>query len=439
MNDDKYSMNTEYVKSLEIALQLLQEEVESLRSKVKKGLAPTGNNGVSSDDDAQKSFQTQLFNCSTGCEILNFLNEYLIGKFGISEICVYTYDDKTLLTPLCEVSGTSDIFENAINYLQENGIISWAMKLKSPTILKDPYTSEDSDSNYLFVSMYQKNKVLGALIAKSSESKTALEKSFEEFAVISELIAVAVKNVISTNILEQTNRKLINLRSQFENQSQMASFGEIAMNMAKESFVPISIIESNLHLIKTGISEKKKRYEIIDIQLDNLKSINNKLINYFKLISDNKERRSPINVRIVLDDVLSLLSVILMRYGIEYEIADSDSDIEVVWNKADLEQTVFGIVMFCVANMIDGGKISFSYLKSTKKAVVINISDNGEALSGYDNVSILDSERRPAHIKQSLISFYSIEQYLSRNRSKLEFEAIEKKGNTFRLICPVSS
>jgi hypothetical protein len=437
MDEDKYSMNTEYVKSLEIALQLLQEEVESLRSKVKKGLTNQGNNGVSKDD-SQKSFQSLLFSCNTGCEIMNFLNEYLIGKFGISEICIYTYDDKTLLTPVCDESGTSDIFEKAVNYLQENGIISWAMKLKSPTILKDPYTPEESDSNYLFVSLHLKNKQLGALIAKSSESKAELEKSFEEFAITSELIAVAIKNVISTNILEQTNRKLINLRSQFENQTQMASFGEIAMNMAKESFVPISIIESNLHLIKTGISEKMKRYEIIELQLDNLKSINNKLISYFKLISDNKNRRSSTNVRIVLDDILSLLSVILMRYGIEYEIAETDSDVEVYWNKADLEQTVFGIVMFCVANMIDGGKISFSYLKS-KKSAVINISDNGEALSGYDNFSILDSERRPAHIKQSLISFYTIEQYLERNRSKLEFEAIEKKGNTFRLVCPISS
>ncbi len=438
MDKSLQNINSEYVKSLEMAIQLSQKEIETLRSIIRNDY----------QSDSQTTIETQLtelnvsssiLNSTNAEDLLNTLNMYYDEKVGIIELSIFTYDEKSLLNALSNEDIISEKFLTAVNYFQENGIVTWAVQLSNPTVISDPFVTEKQQLNYVLAPLRFKNKINGMLITLSNHSKRDLENSFIlEVSNLSEIIAVAVENIISSRTLNNMNNKLFELSSRADLNSQLAGFGELAIKISEESLLPIKIIETNLELIRTGIDEKEKRFEIIRSQLDTLKSINTKLIKYFDAISKNAKERNKVNIKEVVQETLTLLDNSFQRYGIEYSVIESEDDISVLWNKIELGLTIFGIIIFALYNISEGGKLTISFSQINRKTASINISDNAEALIDLDNSTILEKRYRPKHIKHDLVSFYSISQYLTKNRSKIEFEPVEGSGNTFRLICPIA-
>lgn len=421
-----------------MAVQLLQNEIESLRSIIRNEFQNKPQS-IETASYNEINIRSSILNSTDAQDLLSILTFHLREKVEITEMAIFNYDEKSLLSAFSNEFSLSEKFKRAIEYFQENGIITWAVQLPNPTIISDPFVTETHQSYYILVPLRFRNQISGLLSILSHEPKNEIEnKLIHEVSGISDIIAVAVENIVSSRVLKNMNNRLLELNAQADINSHLAGFGELAIKISEEAMLPIRVIETNLELIQTGIDEREKRFEIIRSQLNTLKSINSKLIDYFNTLSTSERKRNKVNIKRVLQDTSSLLNKSFQRHGIEYFINESDKDTCVLWNKIELELTVFGIIMFCIYNMPEGGIITLSYSRINRKTASINISDDAEALTNLDNVTILDKSYRPKHIKHDLISFYSINQYLLKNRSKIEFEPVEGSGNTFRLICPIA-
>jgi len=435
---DKSSYNSEYFKSLENTVELLQKDIEALRKNVKSEL----DTNEQTTDDSKSAIShsvSAILNSNNAVDILNVLDKIFGSDAGIIETAIFKYDVTDLLEDLSIESTNSEKFMSAVNYFQENGIISWAAGLSTPSLIPDPFVKEHQQSYYILLPLTLKSKVIGMLVSYSTNTKIDIENNFIPIiSTLTDILAAAVEKIISYKIFTDLNTRIQELSSRADINSQLASFGELAIRISEESLLPIKIIESNIELIRTGIDAKEKRFEIIQEQLNILKTINTKLIDYFDMISQNNKLRERVNLRLLLNETLIFLDKGLQRYGISYEILTPENDIFVNWNKIELEQTILGIIMFCSYNMIEGGHLVISYSQLNRKTVSISISDNAEALSDLNSITVWDKSNKPKHIKHDLVSFYSINHYLTRNKSKIEFQPIAGIGNTFRLICPIA-
>lgn len=384
----KESLNDQedYIHSLEIAVELLQREVDSLRKKLREN--PTTEVSNSIDKDFINSVASSLYGSTDENEVLETLHDLLIDRFNIFESNIFYFNSKGKIYSIIK-SSVSGNLDKIGTFLEEQGIIDWATSQNDVRIVPNLDITETGKTlYYCIVPINLRGKVVGIYLASTSKKAEEFQKDdLQELKLVAEYSAIAIDNIISSKEIKKMNRRISKYNKQIMRSSQLASVGELAISYFKEIQDPLNIIEANLDLLDTGV-DLETRIKIIKSKFQSLKQLSSKINEL------TREQYNPglmkINLRKLIDEVVLLSSTQMQRDGIRIDNDIEDETIFISANKAQLEQCILNIILFSRDLMPDGGKISISAFNNNKKKVTLSIVDDGVGLKEESINNIFD-------------------------------------------------
>jgi signal transduction histidine kinase len=429
----------EYIRSLEMFVQLLQREVDYLRNQLK----PTPNSKksrISQKDISVFNETSSIFNaCVYQNQVLMKLHDYISKQFGLIESSIALFTTNNKLTPIKD-SPTSSTLHNIIKNFEEEGLIDWAFENDEPSMI--PNFNENIDSiktHFIFVPLKVRGTKIGMFIAKTSLDKEQLTANeLKTLSIITDYAATALDNIKSSEEITKINGRLNLLNSQMLQSSKMASIGEIAGTIANELDNPIQIVNAHLQLLESGVGDKKRRIQIIKDQVSKISDITQRLSNFSGNLP-NDVNPAPIKISTLIDEVLLFSASQLQRDAIIVERDFDNEELEILGLKPQLEQVFLNLLLFARDSMPEGGRINLGIYKFRESKVTINISDNGNGLN----------ENELNHIFEPIIpneifrkgfggsGLYLTKNIIQQHKGNISVFSEIGKGTTFKLQFPI--
>ena len=428
----------EYIRSLEMSVQLLQREVEHLRNQAKPETDVLSENKNEDDEKflLEADFIALINKCKTGLEVLNALHDYHAAKFSIMESNLYFFDSGKKVSGLAGKQ-VSKSMVNQMKNLEETGVIDWAVENKEPSLI--PNLSAGDEEAYavlILVPLIIKGNPIGLFVAKSvilpdsfnNENKKLL-KSAADYA------AVTLDNIRSSEEMSNMNKRLNVLNRQMIRSSEFVSIGRIAGAFANEISNPLQVIKANLDFLESGLGDTTRRIRIIGEQVKAIEEINSRLAG---LASENTAEFSPkpVPVASIIDEVLIFSGSQLQRDGIKIEKEMDDQDLQLLCSKNQIEQSLLNILLFARDTMPDGGVITLGVYKGRGNSFNITIVDNGNGLDEAETARIFepagidDNESRPSQ------NLFMTKNIIEQHKGKITAISELGKGTTFKITFP---
>ncbi|MGA2298088.1 MAG: ATP-binding protein [FCB group bacterium] len=423
---------SDYIRALEMAVQLLQREVENLRSQNK-----TEDNTKSIKKiDAEPKPEFNFNECKTNNEVLSKLHDSFSGQFSIIESNIYFFTPLKRLTPVSD-SETSTTLNNFTNHFEEEGIIDWVIERKSPNVI--PNLGEEPEgirTYFILVPLFLRGNAIGMFIARTSrEPSTFALEDMNILKAISESAAIALDNIRSSEEIFNMNKRLSTLNKQMFYSSRLASIGELAGTIANEITNPLGIIKGHFKLLESGVGEQNMRYKIINKQI----VLIDEIIKRLSAIAESSSADIPpsvINLANLADEVLLFTNSQLQRDNIKVEKEFDSTEITILGIKTQLEQVLLGILLNARDSMPDGGKISISIYKN--KTANITISDNGIGISENELNDIFEPYYSMRPDKKSLgTNIYMIKNIIEQHKGILSVNSEVGKGTSYKITLPL--
>ena len=227
------------------------------------------------------------------------------------------------------------------------------------------------------------------------------------------------------------------LNRQMFHSSRLASIGELAGTIAVEIDTPLKIIKGHLQLLKSGVGEAERRYEIINRQIELVDKIIKRLSSISKF-SVNDISPSFIILENLIDDVILFTNSQLQRDNIKVEKDYENSGVSVLGTKTQLEQVILGLLLNARDMMPEGGKITINIFKNKNNSVNITISDNGIGISENELQDIFEPYYSDKTGINSLgTNLYLVKNIIEQNKGILSVTSEVGKGTTYKITLPI--
>jgi signal transduction histidine kinase len=422
----------EYIRSLESAVEILQREVEHLRARQSAG--------QTEDTAATRDTKTQVdtgrfYSAASESDVVSLLHKSISKKFGIVESNIYFFSPEKQLMPAWPDSSAG--LNNTINHMEEEGIIDWAVEQKKPAVLPDlGQSGAEAQSFLVLIPIFLRGKEIGIFAGVTSRQPSEFDhRELDELFIIAGHAAAALDNIRSSQEITRMNRRLNTLNSQMLESSKYYSVGELTASIAREIESPVDIIEANLKLIETGVSESPRRYELIREQLDKLRIIHAKLDELTS--AGGQQSPAELNICSVINDVILFSSAQMQRDGIRFEREYEDDSLTTNGLKPQLEQAFLNIMLSSRDTMPDGGTISIGVYPAERNRISININDTGEGIDEKQRSKIFNpnftlSEESDKHSRGLFLSYSIIRQH----RGSVSVVSQPGKGATYKILLP---
>lgn len=427
----------EYIRTLEMYVQLMQREIENLRNQLNpknKNISNIKNiNNINNNLISKTYTNLPEFNQASSIEeILNQLLMFFEDKLELIEINIYFYKSDKTLIPVSSTPNSSK-FPEQIKFLEEQGIIDWAVEQNNPSVIPNIRAELNDDViNFIISPILVRGKLVGIFTATTGKSYDFFdEQKLLELANVVNSASESIENLHSAEEIIKMNKRLALMNEQMFQSGKLASIGELAASFAWEIDSPLHILKTNLQLLESGVGNSKRRFEIIKEQLDKINEINSRLSNIaggaFTDISSETNQVSNL-----IDDVLLFSGSQLLRDGISIEIEAEDLSLEVIGIKSQIEQALLNILLFLRDCQPDGGKILIGSFKSKDKSVLITMGFAGKGLSQEDLLMLFE----PTAEKKFNNGLYLAKNILQQHNGKLNIFSEPDKGITVKIILP---
>jgi signal transduction histidine kinase len=422
----------DYISSLEMAVNLLQREVENLRSQIKPQLE---NRIQNTDHNLSKA---DFLRCSSYEQIHSIFFSMISKHIPITESNIYIYRSANRLVPLVN-DMESELLSSYLKRLVEEGIIDWAVEKKELSIIPNIYRDESQQNSFfIIIPFYFLDKAIGLFIGIISKSGTDISNSaFSEIAIHQENVALAIDNLRSSEEMLIMNKKLAALNDQMIRNSKLASVGELTQAISNEMSSPLQIIKANVKLMMDGVGDQTRRLDIVCKEIDRIADLNSRLNSFGEQIAADKSPE-PIEISTIFEDVINISSSQFQRDGIAIETKYEDPNIRLLTSKAQLQQAFLNILFFSRDTMPEGGKISIVVSNNKNKYINILISDNG---NGIDEkyVSKCFDPTFSDHYSETKIKrgLFLVKNMVEQHNGNISVLSEVGKGTAFRLSFPM--
>ncbi len=417
----------EYIKTLELSVQMLQREISLLRSQKSElpDLLATENKYLGYLKDL--GFSHDFNNLKSKLEI------FFKSLFEIYEFDLFIYDNQNKLKSTNN-NTVQTLLESKVDYLEEEGIIDWALNSENFSFIKDlTVSANEKDLFFIIIPIRFNNQNKGILVITTPNSKeTLIDDAINVINQLNLFLPLAVDNIESNIHIQNMNTRLQSLNAQVVESSYMASISGLLKSMIIEMQQPLLIMESNIKLIEHGIDNSQKRFDIINEQIQKL----NEIYDFFKKItSENYYQIIKVkqNLGDILLDSLGMISSQLKREGISFEMEINDNNVEVDCYPTQLGHAIINIVMFLSSRNQDIGTISINLSKSSKKQAIITFIDNGVGLSD-EELSYLQYPESSDLTFPYLVEMQYIYKVIELNNGKMFINSDVSRGTTVKLI-----
>lgn len=426
--DPNLDPEKEYIKTLELSVQMLQREISLLRSNQAKIPDQIIN------DDKFLILLKDLRFANNYEDLKNKLELIFKSLLDIYEFDLFIYDNQNKLAGTQNNSMVQSLLESKVNYLEEEGIIDWAIQSDNFSFIKDLTVSVSEKELYFIIIPIKLNNLnKGILVITTPTTKESLsEETINILNQFNLFLPLAVDNIESHYYIQNMNKRLQSLNAQVVESSYMASISGLLKSMIIEIQQPLLIMESNIKLIENGIDNSQKRFDIINEQIQKL----NDIYDFFKKITGenyNQIKKVKQNISELLLDSLGMISSQLKREGISFEIEILDNNIEIDCYPTQLGHAIINIVMFLSSRTEDIGLITINLSKSSKKQAIISFIDNGVGLS-EEELLYLQYPDGSDEVFPYLVEMQYIYKVIELNNGKMFINSEVNKGTSIKLI-----
>lgn len=426
--EDNYQENStidkdEYIKSLEISIQLLQREIETLRKKL---IDISSNELKDTQSNSILNSNNDLLNKANSIpELISKLNSVLQNNKIILEWqLLYILNDYSF--ELIDVSTKNDKMMEEFNQLVEDGVTDWI--LSNDEIKFAPSLIDSTDRNTVFnIFIPIKNKGSQSILffGKTIEDINDITDEFKNnLKQIFNFVCLKIDNIISSEHISKISNKL-----EKNNLNKPKSNNPLIKLAISEIDQPIRLIDANLNFIESGIGNVKRRTEIIKDNLNIINQLRNKLMN---LIDDNINNVAEFDVSDFIDDIKFLTNNQLQRDGINLKVT-SKNTFSLKFDKKRIESLFTKLILFSADMMPEGGVLSLSYEEKKNYFMFKFYYEN--ALLTNEEFEKIKLNIQPEEINNGL--FKNLKQILnSIEENQIEIDLINdtKIGTTFSII-----
>lgn len=424
--DDNYEESLridkdEYIKSLEISIQLLQREIESLRKKNIQNSSESISD--TSDNIIFKNIESLINGANSKSELINILGNILNQNKLVLEWQLFNFIENKDLTPF-DSNQTNDKIQNEIIQLEEEGVIDWVLSNLDVKIVPSLYDSTDGRTIYnIFIPMNigtQYILFLGKTIHSIDELSDDIKLSFKQLI---QAFTLKLDNIISLEHINEISKQLENQKNRKKD-----NFSELIKIAFSEFDQPIELIESNLDLIDRGIGDTKRRNEIIKENIIYLKNLKSKLRN----LLFEKSSSTEFDFKDLLNEISFLTKNQLQRDGINLTISIT-KNYSYTGDKKILESLFTYLILFSSDLMPDSGNLVVSLQKKKEKFIFKFYYDN--ALLTNSEFEKINEGVQPENISNSIFNMLKkIISISKENKFNLELINDKKIGSTISVI-----
>lgn len=425
----------DYINSLEMAVNLLQSEVENLRNQLK----PKSNIQTEIKTEEKESLtKSKFLRCSSYEEVFSNYYEIVAKYLSITESNIFIYQAGRELKSISSEM-ESLILNSYLQRLVEEGIADWAIDKKEPSIIPNIYSEETKvESFFLIVPFYLLDNAIGLFLALTPSNGVDLPNSaFTELSNEAENASLAIDNLRSSEEISSMNSKLSALNNQMMRSSKLASIGELTTAISSEMSNPLQVIKANLKLLRDGVGNKTRRLDIISQEVDRITELNTRLSSFGDTYN-YETSTEKISISGIFDELMSISSSQLQRDGISIDIKYEQSGMHLLGAKAQIQQALLNLLFFTRDTMPDGGKIKIVVSNNKNKYINIIISDNGNGIREEYLSKVFEptfSEySNETRIKRGL---FLVKNMIEQHKGNISVFSEIGKGTTFRLTFPL--
>jgi signal transduction histidine kinase len=419
----------DYIRELELSVQILQHEVEDLRGQPqppKKALEPVKTN--------ESKSSINFSSCKSKEEVIKLILKNFTKEYSILESCLFYYDSKKKLVPAID-QGLSSKFIEQSKHLEEQGIIDWVLEINDVEIIPNPEDKPGKATSFVLVPVTIRGLKHSVFIAKSGKNNSNHDKlKLKKLMSAIEKAAIAIDSMRGKDEIIEMNKRLAALNRQMVESSRLASIGQLAGSIARDIESPLSIIMGNINLLESEVGNPKRRLEIIKEQTEKISEINKRLADISETTqSDNM--LSPVKIKELLDEVLLFSESQLQKDGITISREYEKEELTIYGYRSQLEQTFLNLLLCSKGTMPDGGKLGISIIKGRNETVQITINDNGIGFSSEQLENIFEPHysSRQEYTGKDL---YLVKNLIEQHKGSISVYSTEEKGTTYKVTFP---
>lgn len=416
----------EYIRSLEISVQFLKNELERVNSSER-------NQAASPISNLDKQTLT-LLDSNNEVELINKTHTLLSKYFSVVECNFFFKNEESNLVAVGNTD-TGVFLNKQIEHLEEQGIIDWVFEEREIKIIPNLDFNATKQSSYIIYPVFQSNEPIGVFIAGTSMSQSAFEPSIlNSLKNTLSIVSVFALNLINFQEKNELKRKFDIINNQLMQTSLLLSVGEIAGTISREMNNPLQIIKANTELILNGIGSAERRSEIISENNARLIYLNQIIQN---LAFDDDAEQMPVDMKQLLEDTLDILKYQISKEDIKIDVAYDKNPIELLCHKTQMQHVLLNLFLNARDSMPNGGLLSIGCFRQGEKKFSISIADTGEGIPEADIPNIFEphfSNKRGS--KKLALNLYMTKRIITRHKGKISFVSEQGKGTTFKILLP---
>ncbi|HHV71676.1 MAG TPA: hypothetical protein GXX38_03570 [Clostridia bacterium] len=185
------------------------------------------------------------------------------------------------------------------------------------------------------------------------------------------------------DVEHKIRQNLLSWNQYLQNAERLSIIGQMAAGTAHEIRNPLTTIKGFLQLLQLKINnDKQEGYgEYLDIILTEIDRMNSIVSDFLVLAKPTETRLECLEVNILLQEILSLVTSESLLRGIDFKIVYGKNLPPVAGDKEKLKQVILNLINNAFQAMQEGGKLTIgTYYDEETEHVTIWIEDTGKGI-----------------------------------------------------------
>ncbi|WP_054955422.1 PAS domain S-box protein [Paenibacillus dakarensis] len=256
---------------------------------------------------------------------------------------------------------------------------------------------------------------------------TMIEVSISTSPILDEAGNITSIVSVSRDVTERNRMEELLRRSE-----KLTTVGQLAAGVAHEIRNPLTTLRGFLQFQQ---QTQKVNPSHIDLMLSELDRINLIVSEFLILAKPQAVRFQYKDLRIIMNDVISLLDSQAHLYGIQLRLRNADAPLFVHCEENQLKQVFINVLKNALEAMPDGGYVTIEFSKPNSDQIAVSITDKGKGIP----------EELLPHVGEPFITnkedgtglgLMVSQRIIQGHQGVLEIESEEGKGTTVTILLP---
>jgi len=358
---------------------------------------------ISELTESNRQLKRKIFDLYTIFEISRNINSVLnyrtlvdsflltsLGQVGASSAALYLPQDSEsgrLTLATSKGIANEDRARGEINL--DGRMAAYLRAMAKPVMVSELFERFADSPEFSFLALFQhgliiplimQSRLKGLIVLGRKVSGVGFASDDIEFlSILANQFVVALENARLYESEKSALRELKIAQRQLVLTERQAAIGELSAKIAHEVNNPLSIISNYLHLCGRSLDDPKKAQEHLEVarqELSRIARIVRQLLDFHR---PQKAEKTSVDVRELIDNILSLVEWQLVERKIDIERLADDPLPNVIGSPEQLKQVFLNLVINAKDFMPNGGRLKIG-ISNHDAIVKIKIADTGPGI-----------------------------------------------------------